>query len=34
MFADIKEGRKAIYTLFGDAHVVKNNEHVASSVSH
>ena len=28
------EGCKAIYSLFGDAHVVKNNEHVASSVSH
>ncbi|MCX7082271.1 MAG: heavy metal translocating P-type ATPase metal-binding domain-containing protein [Methylococcales bacterium] len=28
------EGCKAIYTLFGDAHVVKNTEHVASSVSH
>ncbi|MEI6145891.1 MAG: heavy metal translocating P-type ATPase metal-binding domain-containing protein [Methylococcales bacterium] len=27
------EGCKAIYTLFGDAHVVKTNEHVASSVS-
>jgi len=27
------EGCKAIYTLFGDAHVVKNTEHVASSVS-
>ena len=28
------EGCKAIYTLFGDAHVVKNTEHVASSVGH
>jgi hypothetical protein len=25
------EGCKAIYTLLGDAHVVKNNEQVASS---
>jgi len=27
------EGCKAIYKLFGDAHVVKNNEQVASSIS-